>query len=148
MLTREFRAHALDRAFDAERLAATDTEEWLFPFEDARRGGDGAKVELRHEVMTFSGQVALQRPHCTQASSVKRSSGRSGSSPSAPVGQAATQARQSVQPSNVDFDRAEGGARRQGDNIDWRRRRAMQLAQRQHQHFALLSDRHKARGPR
>src|SRR5581483_6691678 len=49
-------------------------------------------------VMTLSGQVALHSPHCTQASSRKRRSGRSVSSPSAPVGQAATQARQSVQP--------------------------------------------------
>ena len=49
-------------------------------------------------VITFSGQVALHSPHCTQASSEKRSIGRSGSSPSAPVGQADTQARQSVQP--------------------------------------------------
>ena len=28
-------------------------------------------------VMTFSGQVALHSPHCTQASSAKRSTGRS-----------------------------------------------------------------------
>src|SRR4029078_3672129 len=39
-------------------------------------------------VLTFSGHVALQSPHCTQASSAKRSVGRSGSSESAPVGQA------------------------------------------------------------
>ena len=51
--------------------------------------------------MTFSGQVALHSPHCTQASSAKRSIGRSGSSDSAPVGQAETQERQSVQPSTL-----------------------------------------------
>src|SRR5262249_55359378 len=49
-------------------------------------------------VITFSGQVAWHSPHCTQASSEKRSVGFSGSSPSAPVGQADTQERQSVQP--------------------------------------------------
>ena len=49
--------------------------------------------------MTFSGQVALHSPHCTQASSAKRSIGRSVSADSAPVGHADTQARQSVQPS-------------------------------------------------
>ncbi len=49
--------------------------------------------------ITFSGQVAWHRPHCTQASSAKRSIGRSGSSLNAPVGQAETQARHSVQPS-------------------------------------------------
>ena len=52
-------------------------------------------------VITFSGQVAWHSPHCTQASSAKRSIGRSGSSSSAPVGQADTQARQSVQPSTL-----------------------------------------------
>ena len=51
--------------------------------------------------MTFSGQVALHSPHCTQASSAKRSIGRSVSAESAPVGQADTQARQSVQPSTL-----------------------------------------------
>src|SRR6185295_20058660 len=48
-------------------------------------------------VITFSGHVALHSPHCTQASSAKRSTGRSASSESAPVGQAETQERQSVQ---------------------------------------------------
>ena len=52
-------------------------------------------------LMTFSGQVALHSPHCTQASSAKRSIGRSGSSDSAPVGQAETQERHSVQPSTL-----------------------------------------------
>src|SRR4051812_24525114 len=51
-------------------------------------------------VMTFSGQVALHSPHCTQASSAKRRIGSSGSSDRAPVGQADTQDRQSVQPSS------------------------------------------------
>ena len=51
--------------------------------------------------MTFSGQVAWHSPHCTQASSAKRSIGRSGSSDSAPVGQAETQERHSVQPSTL-----------------------------------------------
>ncbi len=51
--------------------------------------------------MTFSGQVAAQSPHCTQASSVNFSIGRSGSAESAPVGQADTQARHNVQPSTL-----------------------------------------------
>ena len=52
-------------------------------------------------LMTFSGQVALHSPHCTQASSAKRSIGFSGSSDSAPVGQADTQERHSVQPATL-----------------------------------------------
>src|SRR5271169_1097418 len=58
-------------------------------------------------LITFSGQVALHSPHWTQASSVNRNSGRSGSSERAPVGQADTQARQSVQALNIDLDRPE-----------------------------------------
>src|SRR6476646_9336179 len=50
-------------------------------------------------LITFSGHVALHRPHCTHASSVKRRTGRSGSSDSAPVGHADTHERQSVHPS-------------------------------------------------
>src|SRR6202047_4734898 len=52
-------------------------------------------------LITFSGQVALHSPHCTQASSANRNIGRSGSSDNAPVGHADTQARQSVQPCAV-----------------------------------------------
>jgi hypothetical protein len=39
-----------------------------------------ASVKLRRgsRAMTFYGQVFMQSPHCTQASSWKRSSGRSG----------------------------------------------------------------------
>ena len=50
-------------------------------------------------VMTFSGHVAWQSPHCTHMLSEKRSIGISGLSDSAPVGQAATQEWHSVQPS-------------------------------------------------
>src|ERR1700719_2462310 len=60
-------------------------------------------------VITFSGQVAPHNPHCTQASSEKRSIGCSGLSLSAPVGQADTQARQSVQPC-VSISTAPNGA--------------------------------------
>src|SRR5204863_82999 len=49
--------------------------------------------------ITFSGQVAAHNPHCTQSCSAKRKVGRSGSSPSALVGQADTQDRHKVQPS-------------------------------------------------
>src|ERR1700748_840136 len=59
------------------------------------------KSSFGRNAITFSGQVALQSPHCTQASSAKRSIGRSGLSLSAPVGQADTQARHSVQPSTL-----------------------------------------------
>ena len=54
-------------------------------------------------LMTFSGQVDSQSPHCTQRLSVKRSIARSGLSDSAPVGQAVTQAWHSVQPSTSSF---------------------------------------------
>src|SRR5471032_753630 len=67
-------------------------------------------------VMTFSGQVALHSPHCTQASSAKRSIGRSVSADSAPVGHADTQARQSVQPSTL-ISTAPNGASAGSDMI-------------------------------
>jgi hypothetical protein len=35
----------------------------------------GAKFSRGYSVITFSGQVAAQSPHCTQASSKKRNSG-------------------------------------------------------------------------
>jgi hypothetical protein len=56
------------------------------------------KFRRGSSVITFSGQVAAHRPHCTQASSRNFKVGRSGSSVSALVGQAETQERQSVQP--------------------------------------------------
>ena len=84
--------------FDPERLAAADAGERLLLLEHARGAVAARKSSCGLSVITFSGQVALHSPHCTQASSAKRSVGRSGSSPSAPVGQADTQARQSVQP--------------------------------------------------
>ena len=49
--------------------------------------------------ITFSGQVFLHRPHCTQASSAKLSCGWFGLSLSAPVGQVPAQAMHSTQPS-------------------------------------------------
>ena len=82
-------------------------------------------------VITFSGQVALHSPHCTQASSAKRSIGRSGLSLSAPVGQADTQARQSVQPSTLISTAPNGAPCGQRDDIDRGRRGALQLAQRE-----------------
>ena len=99
-------------------------------------------------LITFSGQVALHRPHCTQASSAKRSIGRSGSSSSAPVGQADTQARQSVQPSTLSSTAPNGAPCRQRDHIDRRGRGALQLAQREAQHVALGADRQEACRPR
>ena len=59
-------------------------------------------------VMTFSGQVDWQSPHCTHRLSVKRSIARSGLSDSAPVGQAVTQAWHSVQPSTFSFTPPKG----------------------------------------
>ncbi len=79
-------------------------------------------------VMTFSGQVATHKPHCTQASSAKRSIGFSGSSDSAPVGQAGTQDRHSVQPSTLMSSEPKGAPDGSGDDIDRRRRDAVHLA--------------------
>src|ERR1700691_643291 len=63
-----------------------------------RAGALEAPKSIRGDnVMTFSGQVAWQRPHCTQASSTNRSTGRSGSSRKALVGHAETQDKHSVQ---------------------------------------------------
>jgi hypothetical protein len=96
-------------------------------------------------VMTFSGQVALHSPHCTQASSAKRSIGRSVSAESAPVGHADTQARQSVQPSTLISTAPNGAPCGSGTDIDRNRRRALQLAKREPHDVALAADRRKAR---
>ena len=88
-------------------------------------------------LITFSGQVALHSPHCTQASSAKRSIGRSGSSDSAPVGHADTQERQSVQPSTLTSTVPNGAPCRQRHDIDRRGRGCMQFAQREPHHVAL-----------
>ena len=49
MLVRELRQDMLDRALDAERLAAADAAERLFFFEDSRGAGTVCKIELRFE---------------------------------------------------------------------------------------------------
>ena len=49
---------------------------------------------------------------------------------------------------DVELDRAERRARGQRDDVDRRRRRALQLAQRQAQHVALGADRQEARRTR
>src|SRR5438874_12555366 len=69
------------------------------------RGGAFQALKSRRgsSVMTFSGQVDSQSPHWTHRLSVKRSIARSGLSDRAPVGQAVTQAWQSVQPSTFSF---------------------------------------------
>ena len=122
--------------------------ERLFFLEHARGAVAARKSSCGLSVMTFSGQVALHSPHCTQASSAKRSIGRSGSSDSAPVGQADTQERQSVQPSTLISTAPNGAPSRQRHDIDRRRRRALQFAQREPHHVALAADRRKARRPR
>ena len=94
----EFGGDLLDRAFDAERLVTADAERRLFFLDHAGGGAAGRKSICGFSVITFSGQVLLHSPHCTQASSTNFSAGRSGSSSSAPVGQADTQDRHSVQP--------------------------------------------------
>src|SRR3954454_20099393 len=70
--------------------------------------GAGRKSICGDSVITFSGQVALHSPHCTQASSAKRRIGSSGASDKAPVGAADTQYRQSVQPSTLTFTSPNG----------------------------------------
>src|SRR4030081_3549875 len=69
----------------------------------------GRKSSWGLRVITFSGQVALHSPHCTQASSVNRSIGRSGSSPSALVGQADTQERSTGDPHKHVYQGQGGG---------------------------------------
>src|SRR3979490_1439195 len=59
-------------------------------------------------VITFSGQVDSQSPHCTHRLSVKRSIARSGLSDSAAVGQAVTQAWHSGQPPTFSFTPPKG----------------------------------------
>ena len=49
MLACELGNDALDRALDAERLAAADAQEWLLLVEHAGAGGGGAEIELRLE---------------------------------------------------------------------------------------------------
>src|SRR5256886_7081875 len=97
----ELGGHSLDRALDSERFVAADAMERLLPLSTRAVAVAARKSSCGVSVITFSGQVALHSAHCTQASSAKRSIGRSGLSLSAPVGQADTQARQSVQPSTL-----------------------------------------------
>src|SRR5207244_2912370 len=78
----------------------------------------GAKLSRGTRLMTFSGQVALQSPHCTQAVSLKRSCGVSGLSASAPVGQAPTQARHKVQPA-ASISMAPNGAPAGSGTMSW-----------------------------
>ena len=80
--------------------AAADAVVRLFFLHDALRRGPRLEVETRRELMTFSGQVASQSPHCTQTLSVNLSIADQVVR-SAPVGQAVTQAWHSVQPSTL-----------------------------------------------
>ena len=91
-------------------------------------------------MITFSGQVAWHRPHCTQASSAKRSIGFSGSSDSAPVGQAETQDRHSVQPSTLTSTVPNGAPCGSATMSTGAGRRRVQLAQRKPHHVALAAD--------
>ena len=69
------------------------------------------KSSCGFSLMTFSGQVALHSPHCTQASSAKRSVGFSGSSQRA--GRAGRDAGQAQRAAfDIDLDRAEWRAGR------------------------------------
>ena len=99
-------------------------------------------------VMTFSGHVALHSPHCTQASSAKRSIGRSGSSVSAPVGQAETQARHSVQPAALISTAPNGAPSGSATTSTAARGGAVQLAQGDTQHVALAAGWQEARRAR
>ena len=91
-------------------------------------------------LITFSGQVALHSPHCTQASSAKRSIGCSGSSASAPVGQAETQDRHSVQPSTLTSTAPNGAPSGSATISTGAGAAAVQLAQGQPHHVALAAD--------
>ena len=80
-------------------------------FEGTVRGALQAGKSTRGaSVITFSGQVAAQSPHWTQALSEKYSAGWSSLSESAPVGQADTHERQSVQPSTSNSSPPNGAA--------------------------------------
>jgi len=76
---------------------------------------------------------------------VKRSNGRSGSSESAPVGQAETQDRHSVQPGTSVSTAPNGAPAGNGSVSAGSRRDALQLAQREAQHPALAALRQKTR---
>src|SRR6185369_8480177 len=49
---------------------------------------------------------------------------------------------------DIDVHRAEGRARGQRDDVNWSRRGALQLSEREPQHVALQSDRQETRGMR
>jgi hypothetical protein len=76
-----------------------------------RRGALQAwKSSCGVSVITFSGQVAAHNPHCTQAFSAKYKAGCCSLSESAPVGQADTHERHSVQPSTLTSRPPKGAA--------------------------------------
>jgi len=86
------------------------------------------------------------RDHPT--SSANRSIGRSGLSPSAPVGHADTQARQSVQPAASNLDCAERRTGRQRHHLDRGWSGPMKFAQGEAEHIALAANGRKTCRPR
>ena len=99
-------------------------------------------------LITFSGHVTLHNPHWTHASSTKRSIGQSGLSSSAPVGQALTQDRHSVQPSVSTSSVPKGAPGGSGRMSTGAARHGVEMAQRQHRHAALVAHRQEGRGTR
>src|SRR6185437_2249296 len=62
VLAFELGGHALDRAFDAERLAAADAFERCFLLDDAGHRGRGAEVDLRLQRDDFFRAGRLAQP--------------------------------------------------------------------------------------
>src|SRR5262249_43316055 len=120
VLAFELGSDALDRALDAERLAAADTVERLLLLQHARAGGGGAEVELRGEsdhLLRASrlAQAALHAGVLVEAQHralgvIDQRTGR--------AGRHAGKAERA--PRGIDLDRAERRALRQRDDVDGR----------------------------
>src|SRR6478735_3554741 len=136
--------NALDRAFDAERLVATDAMERLLLLEHPCIRGGGAKIELRSQRDHLLRARCLAQP-TLHACVLGKTQHRSLGIVAERAGRASRHAGETERaPLDIDLDRAEGCARGQCDDIDRGRRGALQLSQREPLHVSLRPERQEA----
>src|SRR6266566_2674528 len=140
----ELGRQALDRALHAKRLAATDAAEWLFLLEHARSGSFRPEIELGSQgdyILRTSGLAhpalhagILGEPQHRSLGVVTERAGRTGRH----TGEAERAA------ADIDVDGTEGRLLGKLHPVDWRRRCAVQLAQRDPHHAAFSPHRQEA----
>src|SRR6185312_1326662 len=144
----ELGGDALDRALDAERLAASDAAKRLFFLQHEGARACRAKIELRVEADDLLGASRLAQP-ALDASVLREAQYRAflivGERTRGAGGHARKTERAAL---HVELDGAERRAFGQRDDVDRGRGRVMQLAQREPQHVALGADRRERGGTR